>query len=80
MWEKTNPLQLEDADMLNHRVMYAHKASMNMLRFHPELYYDTAIYMHDSGKIDEALKVLEESIQILPLRYPFLGLSCSAYF
>jgi hypothetical protein len=49
--------------------MYAHKCAMNMMRFHPEIWHDAALYLQTVGKTEEAVSLLKSSIAANPKRY-----------
>ncbi|RUS21308.1 hypothetical protein BC937DRAFT_93090 [Endogone sp. FLAS-F59071] len=39
LWEKSNPLHLDDTNVLADRIMYAYQQALLVLRFYPEIWY-----------------------------------------
>lgn len=66
VWEKSNPLQLEDKNQLNARIIYSYKSALGMLRFFPEIWYDASMFMVEIGKMNEAMALLEEGTEVIP--------------
>ncbi|KAL0088583.1 hypothetical protein F4703DRAFT_1518820 [Phycomyces blakesleeanus] len=65
-WEKGNPLHLEDEEAVVERVAYAYQQAFLVLRFFPVLWFDYAMYYKEIGKVDKALTVLKQGMEILP--------------
>ncbi|KAJ3294465.1 mRNA 3'-end-processing protein rna14 [Blyttiomyces sp. JEL0837] len=65
-WEKSNPLHIEDKGAIASRVMYAFKSCLLMMRYFPEIWYDTACYLVEIGKVDDAVNILKQGIEVLP--------------
>ena len=68
VWEMCNPMELEDKNALHGRIMFAFKASLTVLRFFPEIWYDCSQYLVDSGKMDEAVQIMRNALEINPKR------------
>ena len=68
VWEMCNPMGLEDKNALHSRIMFAFKASLNVLRFFPEIWYDCSQYLVDQGKMDEAVQIMKTALEINPKR------------
>ncbi|KAI8848336.1 hypothetical protein BC829DRAFT_394221, partial [Chytridium lagenaria] len=69
MWEQSNPLRLEDTNLLKARVMYSFKSALLMLRFFPEMVsqqYDVSEYLISIGKTEDAATILKQAIEIMP--------------
>jgi len=64
-WEKNNPLKLKE-DLMLKRVTYAYKQALLTLRYFPEIWYDYAIYMSESGKTEDSIFILKTASEILP--------------
>ncbi|KAJ3107998.1 mRNA 3'-end-processing protein rna14 [Phlyctochytrium planicorne] len=69
IWEKSNPLHLEDNTLLISRIMYTFKSSLLMLRFFPEIWYEAAEYLLSIGKAEDAVLLLTQATEIIPQRY-----------
>lgn len=68
VWETCNPMELEDKNALHGRIMFAFKASLKVLRFFPEIWYDASQYLVEQGKMDEAVQIMKSSLEINPKR------------
>lgn len=66
-WEKNNPLKLKENLMIK-RVTYAYKQALLTLRYFPEIWYDYAIYISESGKTEESIYILKTASEVLPTR------------
>lgn len=44
VWEKGNPLKIQDASLLSNRIIYAYKCALQSLRHYPEIWY--LFYFH----------------------------------
>ncbi|KAG4086654.1 hypothetical protein H8356DRAFT_962014 [Neocallimastix lanati (nom. inval.)] len=64
-WEKNNPLKLKENLMIK-RVTYAYKQALLTLRYFPEIWYDYAIYISESGKTEESIYILKTASEVLP--------------
>jgi len=49
-WEKTNPLKLDDRNMVIKRVMFAFEQCLLCFTFHPDVWYDAASYFENTGR------------------------------
>jgi len=50
MWEKSNPLKVEDPALIAKRVMFAYEQCLLCLGHHPHIWYEAAIFLQDSAK------------------------------
>ncbi|KAI9481634.1 MAG: hypothetical protein EXX96DRAFT_219923 [Benjaminiella poitrasii] len=65
-WEKNDPLRLEDEAVVMDRVAYAYQQAFLVLRLYPEMWYSFASYYQEHNKIEKAISVLKQGIEILP--------------
>lgn len=65
-WEKSNPLNLGDQEMLRRRVVYAFNQASMALRLYPEIWIEFAEYLNANGQSDGALEKLTQASQALP--------------
>lgn len=75
-WEKSNPLRTEDQTLITKRVMFAYEQCLLCLGFHPDIWYEAALFLQNSSKSfaekgdmnnakvfnDEAASVFERAI------------------
>ncbi|UZJ53960.1 hypothetical protein CBS101457_003280 [Exobasidium rhododendri] len=54
LWEESDPLQLEDAQILQSRITMAYRKATMHLRFFPEIWYMAASYCKRSARLEEA--------------------------
>lgn len=62
-WEESNPLQLEDAQALQARVLLAYRKSVMHMRFYPELWYMASIYLQKCDREEEAVTWLRNGME-----------------
>lgn len=62
-WEENNPLQLEDTQTLQSRVLMAYRKAVMHLRFYPELWYMAACYLESCQRYDEAQTWLKNGME-----------------
>lgn len=66
-WEEGNPLELEANDsVLFTRIQSAYRKALVRMRFHPEIWFMASTWYSTVGKQDEAQKLLEEGIKVIP--------------
>ncbi|KAI9316273.1 hypothetical protein BX666DRAFT_1949031 [Dichotomocladium elegans] len=65
-WEKSNPLQLDEENLVMERVAYVYQQAFLVLRFYPEIWYDFAMYYNEMGKPEKAISVLKKGIEVIP--------------
>ncbi|KAL1924490.1 uncharacterized protein VTP21DRAFT_4144 [Calcarisporiella thermophila] len=68
-WERSNPLQLEDSNMLADRVNYAYHQALLHMRYYPELWYDFARYRIEHNQVEQAALLLKDGMEVLPTSY-----------
>ncbi|VDO98253.1 unnamed protein product [Soboliphyme baturini] len=49
-WEKSNPLQTEDYSLYTRRVVYAYEQALLCLGYHPDMWYEAAVFMQEASK------------------------------
>ncbi|MCO5588091.1 hypothetical protein L7F22_042046 [Adiantum nelumboides] len=62
-WEESNPLQLEDVQALQTRVILAYRKSVMHMRFYPELWYMASIYLQKCEREEEAVTWLRNGME-----------------
>lgn len=62
-WEKSDPVALQDAELLSQRVMYCIKKSLSLLRHFPEVWLDGGRFLRANGKDSEAVDFLKQGIE-----------------
>ena len=67
-WEESNPLLLEDLTALQARVTAGYRKATMFLRFYPEIWYSSSLYLTSVGRQDEAAAWLKNGIQACPGR------------
>ncbi|GAA5996861.1 cleavage polyadenylation factor subunit RNA14 [Rhodotorula paludigena] len=65
-YEESNPLELEDPNLLHQRVNFAYRKAIANLRFHPEIWYLAATSNLKVGRRDDAHKQLREGLTANP--------------
>ncbi|SCZ92478.1 BZ3500_MvSof-1268-A1-R1_Chr5-2g07896 [Microbotryum saponariae] len=65
-WEESNPLDLEDPNLLHARVGFAYKKALANMRFFSEIWYLASDYHTRLGKTDEAKTLLENGLKANP--------------
>ncbi|SGY68797.1 BQ5605_C004g02920 [Microbotryum silenes-dioicae] len=65
-WEESNPLDLEDPNLLHARVAFAYKKALANMRFFSEIWYLASDYHTRLGKTDEAKTLLENGLKANP--------------
>jgi cleavage stimulation factor subunit 3 len=68
-WEKSNPLILDNENVVYSRVIYAYKQAMMNMRFYPELWYSAAEYAKSKGRESEALEFMKNGIKANKLSF-----------
>lgn len=63
LWEETNPLQLEDLQSLQSRVLVAYRKATMHLRFFPEIWYMAYSYCNRAGRLDESATWLKNGME-----------------
>ncbi|GAA5902824.1 hypothetical protein JCM8208_006485 [Rhodotorula glutinis] len=61
-FEETNPLELEDPNLLHQRVNFAYRKAISKLRFHPEIWYLATSFNLRMGRVEDAHKQLREGL------------------
>lgn len=61
-WEQGNPLQLDDAQTLQSRILMAYRKAAMHLRFYPEIWYMAAQYLFTNDRVDEGLTWLRNGM------------------
>uniref|UniRef100_A0A914X8Q0 Suppressor of forked domain-containing protein n=1 Tax=Plectus sambesii TaxID=2011161 RepID=A0A914X8Q0_9BILA len=51
VWEKTNPCQADDHAQFAKRVIYAYEQALLCLGFHPDLWYESALFQQEAAKV-----------------------------
>lgn len=62
-WEESNPLQLEDVQALQSRVLLAYRKSVMHMRFYPELWYMASNYLQKCEREEEAVTWLRNGME-----------------
>lgn len=65
-YEMTNPLGLEDEELVHTRVAYAFRSALSMLRFYPEVWHMYARYCISIGRPKQAIQILQSATKVLP--------------
>ncbi|GAA6030053.1 hypothetical protein JCM8097_009232 [Rhodosporidiobolus ruineniae] len=65
-FEESNPLEIEDPQMLRQRVGFAYRKALAVLRFFPEIWYLSASFHLRVGLIDDGRKLLRDGIGANP--------------
>jgi cleavage stimulation factor subunit 3 len=63
LWEEGNPLQLEDQQALQSRILVSYRKATMHLRFFPEIWYMAYIYCYKNGRFDEAATWLKSGME-----------------
>jgi cleavage stimulation factor subunit 3 len=63
LWEEENPLQLEDLQTLQGRILVSYRKATMHLRFFPEIWYMAYVYCHKIGRLDEAATWLKSGME-----------------
>ena len=51
LWEKQNPLKLENQQEVTKRVLYAYEQSFLCLAYHPDFWHEAAYYIFNQSKL-----------------------------
>ncbi|KAJ3187558.1 mRNA 3'-end-processing protein rna14 [Irineochytrium annulatum] len=73
-WEKSNPLHLDETPAIVARVMFAYKSALLMMRFVPEIWHDAATYLLSIEKMDDAVMLLKQAVEIMPASFTLVEL------
>ncbi|KAI8451386.1 hypothetical protein BY996DRAFT_8534553 [Phakopsora pachyrhizi] len=65
-WEESNPLELQDKNMLNSRIQYAYRQALMHMRFHPEIWYQAASHLQKIEKLEESLAIIQAGLVANP--------------
>ncbi|SCV72519.1 BQ2448_4056 [Microbotryum intermedium] len=65
-WEESNPLDLENPNLLHARVGFAYKKALSNMRFFSEIWYLASEYHARLGKMEEAKTLLENGLKANP--------------
>ncbi|KAF4513873.1 UNVERIFIED_CONTAM: hypothetical protein B566_EDAN017209 [Ephemera danica] len=50
-WEKSNPLRTEDQTLITKRVMFAYEQCLLCMGHHPDIWYESALFLEHSSKL-----------------------------
>ncbi len=64
-YERSNPQNLEAAP-LRQRVIFAYKQALLTVRHYPEIWYEYALYMGETGTPEESVAVFREALKAIP--------------
>ncbi|KAJ9076267.1 mRNA 3'-end-processing protein rna14, variant 2 [Entomophthora muscae] len=65
-WEKSNPLQLENNEALNSRIIFAYNQALLCLRFYPEIWVDFASFYVKVDRKKDAASLFSMGSSALP--------------
>lgn len=65
-WEESNPLMIEDKQILYARVSYAYKQALLSLKYFHELWFDYYTFLKNFDRADEAFIVLKQGLEAIP--------------
>jgi cleavage stimulation factor subunit 3 len=68
-WEKSNPLLLDNENVLYSRIIYAYRQAIMNLRFYPEIWYSAIEYAKSKGKDSEAMEFMKNGIKANKLSF-----------
>lgn len=62
-WEESNPLQIEDVQALQLRILMAYRKAAMHMRFYPEIWYMASVYLQRNGRDEEAVAWLRNGLE-----------------
>ncbi|GAA5850924.1 hypothetical protein JCM8547_009132 [Rhodosporidiobolus lusitaniae] len=65
-YEESNPLEIEDPQMLHQRIGFAYRKALANLRFYPEVWYLSANFHLRVGLVNEGRKLLRDGMTANP--------------
>lgn len=68
-WEESNPLEIEDKNVLNARVHAVYRKALERMRFFSEIWFMAYTWLSGVGRTDEAITTVKTGIEANPTSY-----------